>query len=106
MIEDELRILTVESGNDITMKQHEMIAERFNSMVGIKLRSCSRRTIKIEYFAHLFSEQAVREELSSLGITFKKKRKGNLFERLLNSITKDNVKAFGGKRIDCCDLNP
>jgi hypothetical protein len=88
--------ISEEKANEIVLK--------FNSTSGIDKISCVRKSLSVIYNPYEISEKEMVNVLFTLGLTVKKDNKKS-FKNKLKKMAEDNKENFGGKRLDCCDLN-
>ena len=77
---------------------------KFNSTPGIDKISCVRKSLSVIYNPYEISKKEIVNILSIIGLTVKKDNKKS-FKNRLKKMAEDNKENFGGKRLDCCDMN-
>lgn len=80
------------------------IIQGMESIPGIEKFKCSGQVISFIYNPYEICEKEILNGLSTLGLIVGMADK-NSFKSRLSKMAKDNKENFGGKRLDCCDMD-
>ena len=61
--------------------------------------------LKVSFLSYLYGKEYLIQLIKSAGFVEKIPAKKNFFQRLLEKWAADNKNSFGGRKLDCCDLN-
>ena len=75
------------------------------SKEGIAVERIGESGIKVSVLTYLYGKECLIQLIKDVGFIEKVPPKKNLFQRLLEKWAADNKDSFGGRRLDCCDLN-
>ncbi len=93
------------SNRDLNQKEIERMKQVCSQILGLIEFQVDLNSISIEYYSHLQSYETIKDVLEKAGFHILKAPKKGFFNRFLKKLAKDNKDAFGGKPLDCCDLN-
>jgi hypothetical protein len=103
-MEDYLQYKRFHILESISEEKIQELMTKFNSTPGIDKIGCLRQSISVIYNPYEISEKEILKSLSALGLTVTIENKKS-FKKRLKKMAEENKKDFGGKRLDCCDLN-
>ena len=72
---------------------------------GIFVKRDGESGLKVSFLTYLYSKEYLIQIIKDLGFVEKVPKKQSIFQRLLERWAADNKTYFGGRRLDCCDLN-
>jgi hypothetical protein len=103
-MEDYLQYKRFHIQESISEEKIEELMMKFNSTPGIDKIGCVRQSISVIFNPYEISEKEISKSLSVLGLTVTIDDKKS-FKNKLKKMAEENKKDFGGKRLDCCDMN-
>lgn len=91
-----------------TLNKNELkgIISGVSAREGVNRVSALPGSIDIEYNTYQISEEALAELIIELGYPVKdEKKKDGVFRRFIGYLARENRKAYGDSKLDCCGLN-
>ena len=72
---------------------------------GVVVERNGESGITVSFLSYLYGKEYLIELIKDAGLVEKIPHKKNLFQRWLEKWAADNKNSFGGRKLDCCDLN-
>ena len=88
---------------------HDQLWNKIKLTLGTKEGVVVKRTgesgLKVSFLTYLYGKKYLIQLIKDVGFVEKVPPKKNIFQRFLEKWAADNKDSFGGRRLDCCDLN-
>ena len=88
---------------------HDQLWNKIKLILGTKEGIVVNRTgesgLKVSFLTYLYGKEYLIELIKDAGFVEMVLPKKNIFQRLLEKWAADNTNSFGGRKLDCCDLN-
>jgi len=94
-----------ESLKSMNFSEQKRFEEILYTIKGINFLSINSTSITLDFYEQLVDETYIKKMLVRAGFSFKEKSVKHFFGRFINKLAKENKKTYGGKKLDCCDLN-
>lgn len=103
-MEDYLKYKTFRIKEMITEETINELIFKSEKVPGINKCKGAGQVVSFIYNPYEISEKEIIEWLLAFGLSVKKS-KVNWVKRKLAKLAEENKESFGGKRLECCDLN-
>jgi allophanate hydrolase subunit 1 len=103
-MEDYLQYKSFQIQESISEEKIKELMTKFNSTPGINNIDWASQSVSVVYNPYEISEKEILKSLSVIGLIISIDDKKS-FKNRLKKIAEENKKDFGGKRLDCCDMN-
>ena len=103
-MEDYLKYKTFRIKEMITEEMINELIVKSEKVPGINKFKGAGQVVSFIYNPFEISEKEIIDWLLAFGLSVKK-NKANWFKKRLAKLANDNNESFGGKRLECCNLN-
>ncbi|MEQ8715113.1 MAG: LDCC motif putative metal-binding protein [Cyclobacteriaceae bacterium] len=90
---------------DIPLTVWDKIQSGMGSKDGITLKLIKNSQMSVFFPSYLYSKEHIVKLIQDAGFKERVLLKKNLLQRLLDKLVAENQSTFGGRKLDCCDLN-